>query len=57
MNMNGKPVAIVTGGGTGIGAAGSFLVGVLYYGDSAGMARYLGVALIVAGVAVLRLAP
>jgi quaternary ammonium compound-resistance protein SugE len=42
---------------TGIGAAGTFLVGVLYYGDSAGMARYLGVALIVAGVAVLRLAP
>ncbi|RPE81213.1 DMT family transporter [Vulcaniibacterium tengchongense] len=41
---------------TGIGAAGTFLVGVLYYGDPASFARYLGVALIVAGVATLKLA-
>lgn len=42
---------------TGIGAAGTFAVGVFFYGDSASLGRYLGVALIVAGVATLRLAP
>jgi quaternary ammonium compound-resistance protein SugE len=41
---------------TGIGAAGTFLVGVLYYHDPTSLARYLGVALIVAGVIVLKLA-
>ncbi|MCP3143566.1 DMT family transporter [Pyxidicoccus xibeiensis] len=41
---------------TGIGAAGTFLVGVLYFGDPTSFARYLGVALIVAGVATLKLA-
>ena len=41
---------------TGIGAAGTFLVGVLYYGDPASFPRYLGVSLIVAGVVVLKLA-
>ncbi len=42
---------------TGIGAAGTFLVGVLFYGDPASPGRFLGVALIVAGVAALRLFP
>ncbi len=41
---------------TGIGAAGTFLVGVMFYGDPSSMARYAGVALIVAGVVVLKLA-
>jgi len=41
---------------TGIGAAGTFLVGILFYGDPAGLARSLGVVLIVAGVAMLKLA-
>ena len=41
---------------TGIGAAGTFLVGVFYYGDPASVGRYLGVALIVAGVVTLKLA-
>lgn len=41
---------------TGIGAAGTFAVGILFYGDAATLGRYLGVALIVAGVAVLKLA-
>lgn len=41
---------------TGIGAAGTFLIGVLYYGDPSSIARYIGVALIVAGVATLKLA-
>ena len=41
---------------TGIGAAGTFMVGVLYYGDPSSLGRYLGVALIIAGVATLKLA-
>lgn len=41
---------------TGIGAAGTFLVGVFFYGDPATLGRYLGVLLIVAGVATLKLA-
>lgn len=41
---------------TGIGAAGTFLVGVMFYGDPSSMARFAGVALIVAGVVVLKLA-
>lgn len=41
---------------TGIGAAGTFLVGVLVYGDPTSVARYLGVALIVGGVITLKLA-
>ncbi len=42
---------------TGIGAAGAFLVGVLAYGDSTSLMRFLGVALVVGGVVVLKLAP
>jgi quaternary ammonium compound-resistance protein SugE len=41
---------------TGIGAAGTFLVGVWVYGDPSSLTRYLGVALIVAGVVTLKLA-
>lgn len=41
---------------TGIGAAGTFLVGVLFYGDPTSFLRYLGVALIIAGVVALKLA-
>ena len=41
---------------TGIGAAGTFLVGVLAYGDPTSVARYAGVALIVGGVVTLKLA-
>ena len=40
---------------TGIGAAGPFVVGVLFYGDPSSIGRYLGVALIVAGVVTLKL--
>lgn len=40
---------------TGIGAAGTFAIGVLCYGDPVGLGRYLGVALIVGGVALLKL--
>ena len=41
---------------TGIGAAGTFLVGVLYYGDPSTLGRYLGVMLIISGVIVLKIA-
>jgi len=41
---------------TGIGAAGTFLVGVWFFGDATSMGRYLGIALIVGGVVVLKLA-
>lgn len=36
---------------TGIGAAGTFFVGVIAYGDPTSFLRYLGVVLIIAGVA------
>ena len=41
---------------TGIGAAGTFIVGIYFYGDSSSLGRYLGVALIVSGVITLKLA-
>ncbi|MEI5640143.1 MULTISPECIES: DMT family transporter [unclassified Pseudoalteromonas] len=41
---------------TGIGAAGTFLVGVFFYGDPSSFMRYLGVLLIISGVVVLKLA-
>lgn len=41
---------------TGIGAAGTFLVGVTFYGDPASLMRFAGVFLIVAGVITLKLA-
>src|SRR6478735_436004 len=40
---------------TGIGAAGTFLVGVLFFGDAGSLGRYLGVSLIMAGVITLKL--
>lgn len=41
---------------TGIGAAGTFVVGIIFYGDPTSVLRYFGVALIVAGVVTLKLA-
>jgi len=41
---------------TGIGAAGTFLVGVWFFGDPTSLLRYLGVVFIVSGVALLKLA-
>lgn len=40
---------------TGIGAAGTFLVGVLVYGDGLGAVRIVGVLLVVLGVVTLKL--
>ncbi|WP_269542935.1 DMT family transporter [Cerasicoccus fimbriatus] len=41
---------------TGIGAAGTFVVGVLVFGDASSVLRWLGVALIIGGVVTLKLA-
>ena len=41
---------------TGIGAAGTFLIGIFFYGDPASLIRYLGLGLIVAGVTLLKIA-
>ena len=41
---------------TGIGAAGTFLVGVMLYGDPTSVMRYAGVLLIIGGVVTLKLA-
>lgn len=41
---------------TGIRAPGTFLVGVLIYGDPTSMSRYVGMALILGGVITLTLA-
>lgn len=41
---------------TGIGAVGAFILGILLFNDPASLGRYLGVALIVAGVITLKLA-
>lgn len=39
---------------TGLGAAGTFVVGVWYFGDAATLTKYIGVALIIAGVVTLK---
>jgi quaternary ammonium compound-resistance protein SugE len=41
---------------TGIGAAGTFLVGVWFFGDPSNVGRYVGVLLIIGGVVTLKLA-
>ncbi len=41
---------------TGIGAAGTFVVGIFLYGDPVGVLRILAVALILSGVILLKLA-
>lgn len=41
----------------GIGAAGTFFVGVWYYGDPTSIIKYAGVAAIILGVVLLKLGP
>ncbi|QBX36884.1 multidrug efflux SMR transporter [Brevundimonas sp. S30B] len=41
---------------TGIGAAGTFLVGVMIYGDPTSWMRWFGIALIIGGVVALKMA-
>jgi quaternary ammonium compound-resistance protein SugE len=40
---------------TGIGGAGTFLIGVMFFGDAQTLGRWLGVAMIVGGVVTLKL--
>lgn len=40
---------------TGIGAAGTFAIGVIFYNDPSTLARYLGVLLIIGGVITLKI--
>jgi quaternary ammonium compound-resistance protein SugE len=40
---------------TGIGAAGTFLVGIGFFGDTTSIGKYVGVTLIISGVVVLKL--
>ena len=42
---------------TAIGTVGTFFIGIFFYDDPSNLMRYLGVCLIVSGVAVLKLAP
>ncbi|EGY28283.1 Membrane transporter of cations and cationic drugs [Candidatus Regiella insecticola 5.15] len=42
---------------TSIGAAGTFIVGNLFFGDQASIFKYFAILLIVGGVAMLQLAP
>jgi quaternary ammonium compound-resistance protein SugE len=39
---------------TGIGAAGTFIIGIMVYGDPSSFIRFLGVALIILGVIILK---
>jgi quaternary ammonium compound-resistance protein SugE len=41
---------------TGIGAAGTFIVGVFLFGDAGSLGRYFGALLIISGVITLKLA-
>lgn len=41
---------------TGLGAAGTFLIGIAFFHDSASLLRFFGVLLIISGVIVLKLA-
>lgn len=40
---------------TGLGAVGTFTIGVLFYGDPSSLGRYLGIAMIILGVITLKL--
>jgi len=53
--QRGIPIGTAYAVWTGIGAAGTFALGLLIYGDPASLGRFLGVALIVGGVVTLKL--
>lgn len=48
------PIGLAYAVWTGIGAAGTFLLGIFLFGDTAGPMKFLGIALIVGGIALLR---
>ena len=48
------PVGVAYATGTGIGALGTFLLGVVYFGDNATFLSWFGVCLIICGIAALK---
>lgn len=53
--QRGIPIGTAYAVWTGIGAAGTFCVGILFFGDTANLLRYFGVLLIICGVIALKL--
>jgi quaternary ammonium compound-resistance protein SugE len=51
------PVGTAYAAWTGLGAAGTVLAGALLFGEALGAARLLGIALVLAGILALRVAP
>lgn len=54
LSLKGIPIGTAYAVWTGIGAAGTFLIGVAAYGDPSSVVRYIGVALIISGVIALK---
>ena len=54
--LKGIPIGTAYAVWTGIGAAGTFVLGVIVFGDPTSLLRWLGLALIVSGVACLKAA-
>lgn len=50
------PIGVSYAVWTGIGAVGTFIIGIVFYDDPTSLMRYLGLCLIISGVAVLKLA-
>ncbi|GAA5443333.1 guanidinium exporter [Microbulbifer sp. NBRC 101763] len=50
------PIGVSYAVWTSIGAAGAFLMGIVFFGETASLGRYLGVLLIIVGVVTLKLA-
>ena len=50
------PIGISYAVWTGIGAVGTFFVGIVFFGDPVSVGKYLGVVLIVAGILALKIA-
>lgn len=55
--QRGIPIGTAYAVWTGIGAAGTFIVGIMFFGDQASIFKYFSILLIIAGVAMLKLAP
>lgn len=53
--QKGIPIGTAYAVWTGIGAAGTFLIGVLFFGDAVTFLRFFGVGLIIAGVLFLKI--
>ena len=52
--QKGIPIGTAYAAWTGIGAAGTFVLGILFFGEHSSMLRWLGVAMIIGGVIMLK---